>query len=163
MKPRGVKALAFTKRRMLGGVLLALVIALWFWLPHRAEQTNTRVMAEMRANPASARAMRTMIVTLADGRIYPVNFLREGGQVMMAIDGLWWREFQAPGQPVQMWIQGRELTGHGVLVVNNPAYVADVFTRLRPKVPTWLPAWLNGKLVVIDVLSDSLHMQKEAS
>jgi hypothetical protein len=29
-----------------------------------------------------------------------------------------------------------------------------VFARLRPKVPSWLPLWLNGKLVVITLQPD---------
>ena len=31
---------------------------------------------------------------------------------------------------------------------------SDVFARLRPRAPGWLPAWLNGKLVVITLQSE---------
>ena len=36
-------------------------------------------------------------------------------------------------------------------VLDRPDYVSDIFKRLRPKVPAWLPRWLNGKLIVIEV------------
>jgi hypothetical protein len=39
---------------------------------------NARDVAEIQANPQGERAARTMVITLADGRIYPVNYLREG-------------------------------------------------------------------------------------
>ena len=48
-----------------------------------------------------------------------------------------------------MLIQNQRLLGHAVL--DDPQFVAEVFARLRPKVPGWLPAWLNGKLVVIEL------------
>jgi len=111
--------------------------------------TNARVAEEIRTNPQGERAQRAMLVTLADGRMYPVNFLREGDLVFMGIDGRWWREFVSPGQPVEMFIQGERLTGHATTVLDDPDYTADIFSRLRPTVPDWLPDWLNGKLVVI--------------
>ena len=48
-----------------------------------------------------------------------------------------------------MIIRGLEFRGHGRVVLDDPTYVEDVFSRLRPTVPEWLPDWLNGKLVVI--------------
>ncbi|MEL0047831.1 MAG: hypothetical protein VW867_04220 [Gammaproteobacteria bacterium] len=108
-------------------------------------------MAEIKTNPQGDRAARTMIVTLADGRIYPVNYLREGDRVFMGIDGRWWRVFQGQGQSVDMLIKNQRLSGHGRVVLDNQEYVDQVFARLRPKAPSWLPAWLNGKLVVIEL------------
>ena len=113
------------------------------------EQTDARVAQEIRDNPAGATAARAMVVTLADGRVYPVNYLHEGNLVFMGIDGRWWREFVGGGQPVKVLIKGVEYSGHAVTVLDDPAYTADVFSRLRPAVPAWLPDWLNAKLVVI--------------
>lgn len=112
---------------------------------------NAQVAEEIRAHPQGERAQRAMLVTLADGRMYPVNYLREGDLVFMGIDGRWWREFVGEGQPVEMLIQGERLTGHATAVLNDPEYIEDVFSRLRPTVPDWLPDWLNGKLVVISL------------
>ena len=33
--------------------------------------------------------------------------------------------------------------------MDDRANIDDVFARLRPKAPDWLPDWLNGMLVVI--------------
>jgi hypothetical protein len=90
-----------------------------------------------------------MLLTLQDGRMYPVNYLHEKNLVFMGIDGRWWREFLDEGQPVEMLIMGESFSGHAVTVLDDPAYTNDVFKRLRPTVPKWLPDWLNGKLVVI--------------
>lgn len=128
---------------------LVVVLGLLAWLPARTQQVNAQVVEEIRAKPQGARAARSMIITLADGRVYPVNYLREDDLVFMGIDGRWWRAFQGSGAPVEMLIQGQRLRGHAQVVLDEPEYVVDVFTRLRPKAPNWLPLWLNGKLVVI--------------
>ena len=67
----------------------------------------------------------------------------------MGIDGLWWRVFQGEGSRVQMEINDQIVTGTGVVILDDPARVDDVFSRLRPTVPDWLPRALNGKLVEI--------------
>ena len=133
---------------------LVVLIGLLAWLPQRTQQVNAQVLEEIRTNPQGARAARSMIITLADGRIYPVNYLREDELVFMGIDGRWWRAFQGSGEPVEMLIQGQRLSGHAQVVLDDPEYVVDVFARLRPKVPSWLPLWLNGKLVVITLQPD---------
>ena len=92
-----------------------------------------------------------MMVSLPDGRSLPVNYLREDGLVFIGVDGFWWRQFTGEGQPVEMFIRGERVHGHAKTVLDRPDYVSDIFKRLRPKVPAWLPRWLNGKLIVIEV------------
>ena len=133
---------------------LVVLVGLLAWLPVRTQQVNAQVVEEIRANPQGERAARTMIIFLADGRVYPVNYLREDDLVFMGIDGRWWRAFQSSGEPVEMVIQGQRLSGHAQVVLDDPEYVVDVFARLRPKAPSWLPLWLNGKLVVITLQPD---------
>ena len=53
-----------------------------------------------------------------------------------------------------MLIQGQVYKGHAVVVLDDPEYTEDVFARLRPTAPEWLPTWLNGKLVVITVIPE---------
>ena len=113
------------------------------------DQRNAEVAQEIRKKPDSPRAQRAMLIYLEDGRMYPVNYLKDGNLVFMGIDGLWWREFKGQGQRVRMLIRGQEYHGHALTVLDNPAYKKEVFNRLRPTVPKWLPDWLNGKLVVI--------------
>jgi hypothetical protein len=136
-----------TKRFVVGVVVLLVVGTVA--MKWRGDTVNTRVMNEIRSDPFGERARKTMIVTLEDGRVYPVNFLREDGRVYMGIDGLWWRVFQGEGSRVQMEINDQIVTGTGVVILDDPARVDDVFSRLRPTVPEWLPRALNGKLVEI--------------
>ena len=136
-----------TKRFVVGVVVLLVVGTVA--MKWRGDTVNTRVMNEIRSEPFGERARKTMIVTLEDERVYPVNFLREDGRVYMGIDGLWWRVFQGEGSRVQMEINDQIVTGTGVVILDDPARVDDVFSRLRPTVPEWLPRALNGKLVEI--------------
>jgi hypothetical protein len=131
-------------------LVLVLVLCLGgLALKWRGAHVNAAVAETLRLDPQSARAARTMLITLADGREFPVNYLREGNLVFMGIDGRWWRAFQNTGQPVTMLIQGETLTGHARVILDDPALVETVFARLRPTVPEWLPDALNGKLVAI--------------
>jgi len=113
------------------------------------QRMNARVINEIQLHPRSERALETMVMTLADGTVYPVNYLWEGDSVFVGIDGLWWRAFRGEGQRVEMLIQGKRFTGYAKVELNDRAYIDDVFSFLRPKAPDWLPDWLNGKLVVI--------------
>ena len=137
------------KRYIALGLIVITVAALAIWLPQRSDRTNAWVITEIQTNPGGKLAARSMVITLADGRVYPVNYLREGSLVFMGIDGRWWRVFQGEGQQVEMLIQGQRLTGFAKVELDDRAYIDEVFARLRPKVPSWLPDWLNGKLVVI--------------
>lgn len=137
--------------------LIGLAVLVLLALSYRAvrlDDANQRVAQEIIANPDGDRARRAMLLYLPDGRMYPVNYLREDNRVYMGIDGLWWREFRGEGAPVRMFIRGTEVSGHGRVVLDDPTYVEDVFSRLRPTVPEWLPDWLNGKLVVITLTDD---------
>ena len=115
---------------------------------------NPQVTEELRSKLEGERAAKVMLLTFADGRQIPVNYLREGNEVFAGADGRWWRAFRDGGAPVTVEIRGEALDGHAVVVLDDQAYVDDVFSRLRPTVPKWLPDWLNGKLVVV-TLSDS--------
>ncbi len=118
------------------------------------ESRNAAVAEDIRTNPDGERARRAMLVTLDDGRMYPVNYIVEGEFVFMGIDGRWWRHFQNGGSEVSMLIRGKTYTGHARVILDDPDYTADVFSRLRPAAPEWLPDWLNGKLVEIRLEED---------
>ena len=112
--------------------------------------TNPRVVQELIDDPTGARAARVTMLTLPSGRQLPANYLREGDEIFIGADGPWWREFR-DGGPARLLIQGEEIDGTGRVVLDDPAYVEDVFSRLRPAAPEWLPAWLNGRLIVITI------------
>ena len=105
-------------------VVLIVLGALLVFAGYRISQrsaTDARIAAEIRANPDGERAAKTMVVTLADGRVYPVNFLLEDGRVFMGIDGRWWREFVGAGQPISMHIKGQDYQGHAVAELDDQA------------------------------------------
>ena len=138
--------------QVLGWVTLVIVIGVVGLVSYRlltVGGVNERVAADIRANSDGALAAKTMLLTLADDRMYPVNFLHEGNYVFVGIDGRWWREFVDEPQPVQMFIQGETLAGQARTILDDPARKKDLFSRLRPTVPKWLPDALNAKLVEI--------------
>ena len=137
------------------GVLLVLVLAALKYSSLTRDSTNARVAEEIRQNPAGDRAARTMLLSLEDGTMLPVNFLHEGHEVFTEIDGLWSREFVGEGQKVSMFSKGEPLTGHAVTVLDRPDYQKDIFSQLRSKVPRWLPDALNGNSVVITLDAES--------
>jgi len=114
---------------------------------------NPRAEAEIRADPQGERAARVMLLTLPDGRTLPVNYLREGAKVFAGADGTWWKELRGEGVEVEMWIQGVSYFGLARAIEDDPAYTADVFSRLRPTVPKWLPESLSGTLVEIKLMA----------
>lgn len=116
--------------------------------------TNPGVTEDLESNPQGERAGIAMLLTFADGRTIPVNYLREDDKVFVGADGPWWREFRGEGASVTLLIRGATFEGHAKVVLDDPAYTRDVFARLRPTAPAWLPDWLNGKLVVIELLHE---------
>lgn len=117
---------------------------------------NPAVMEEIRSNPSGEEAQEAMLLTF-EGKTLPVNYLKEGNTVFIGVDGRWWRAFTGDAAPVSVLIQGETYKGHGVAVLDDPAYVKGVFSRLRPTAPEWLPAWFQGKLVVITIAASEAH------
>jgi hypothetical protein len=112
---------------------------------------NSGVVAELKQNPMGERAERAMLLTFPDGKTIPVNYLREDNRVYAGADGAWWRAFEGEGATVTLLIQGEALTGHATVELGDQEFIDDVFSRLRPTVPEWLPDWANGKLVIVDL------------
>ena len=112
---------------------------------------NPRVIGELRANPQGERAGIVMLLTLPGGRVLPVNYRREGNRVFAGADGRWWRTLREGDVPVTVTIRGETLAGRARVVFDDPEYKRDVFARLRPNVPKWLPEWLDAHLVVVDL------------
>ncbi len=112
---------------------------------------NSGVVAELKQNPMGERAERAMLLTFPDGKTIPVNYLREDDRVYAGADGAWWRAFDGEGAAVTLLIQGEALTGHATVELRDQEFIDDVFSRLRPTVPEWLPDWANGKLVIVDL------------
>lgn len=133
----------------------ALLVIIGGYAYYTARVVNPRVSVELREQPEGARAARVMLLTMPDGRQIPVNYLREGNLVFVGADGPWWRAFREGHVPVAVLIQGEILRGLAHVSEGDQAYIEDVFKRLRPDVPTWLPFWLNAKLVVITLAAET--------
>ena len=132
--------------------VVGILLLLWFGAKvYFALIGNASVTEELRHDPTGERATRVMLLTFPDGTEFPVNYLREGDRVFVGADGGWWREFRDGNVPVKLFIKGEEHTGRARTVLDDPGYTQDVFTRLRPTAPNWLPGWLNAYLVVIDL------------
>ena len=135
--------------KRLAGVIAVLAVLVTGYLLYARLVINPGVIEELRSNPEGAKAARAMLLTLPDGRQIPVNYLEEGDKVFAGADGRWWRAFRDGGAPVVMEIRGKILKGHATVILDDADYVHDVFARLRPAAPEWLPDWLNGKLIVV--------------
>lgn len=128
------------------GVVLVVAVGLWVYVTW---YMNQGVIEELERHPEGQRATETLLLTLPAGRRIPVNYLEDGATVYVAADGPWWRQFRGDGAETVLLIRGETRRGRGRVVLDDPDFVADVFARLRPNVPDWLPRWLDGKLVVI--------------
>jgi len=113
---------------------------------------NDKIAAELKTHPDGERAELVMILTFPDGRELPVNYLREGSKVFAGADGRWWRAFREGNVPVKVFIKGQAYAGRAKTILDEPGYTRDIFERLRPNVPKWIPDWANAYLVVIDIV-----------
>ena len=127
-------------------VLLFLAMRIYFGLV-----ANPAVVQELKDDPQGERANIVMLLTLPSGRTLPVNYRREGNRVFAGADGRWWRSLREGDAPVSVWIRGETFEGRAHVALDDPEYKRDVFSRLRPDVPRWLPEWLDAHLVVIDL------------
>lgn len=117
---------------------------------------NARVVEKIKNEPNGERAGIVALLTFAGGKAIPVNYLQKGNLVFMGADGPWWRNFPTTqeggnGAPVELLIKGQTYQGLAKVELDDQAYIDEIFAELRPTVPEWLPDWLNGKLVVIEL------------
>jgi hypothetical protein len=112
---------------------------------------NPGVVTDLKEHPLGEHAERAMLLTFPDGKTIPVNYLREGNRVYAGADGSWWRAFDGDGAAVTLLVQGETLNGVATVELEDREFIDDVFSRLRPTVPEWLPDWANGKLVIVEL------------
>ena len=111
---------------------------------------NPDVMRQIESKPDGYRAQNTLILEGPDGRRFPVNYLREENVVYLGADGRWWRQFETAA-PVTLVLRGDVVSGTARAVRDDPELRRRVFRELRPLFPTWLPEWLGGVLVAVDL------------
>ena len=136
-------------------VVAVLVLLVAGYVTYETTIRHPGVVADIKANPMGKRAERVMLLTFPDGKMIPVNYLREGNRVYAGADGSWWRVIDGDGAAVSLLVQGETLEGHATVELEDQEFIDDVFSRLRPTAPEWLPDWANGKLVIIDLEVDA--------
>ncbi|MGR8949617.1 MAG: hypothetical protein ACU84Q_16360 [Gammaproteobacteria bacterium] len=128
------------------------VIAVFLFALYFVKIMNPAVVAELKAEPNGARAKIVMLLSFPSGKQLPVNYLRDGNLVYAGADFGWWRELNTDdsGVPVTMLIQGQNLHGTARAILDQPQYRDEIFARLRPTAPNWLPDWAKAVLVEIE-------------
>ena len=71
--------------------------------------------------------------------------------MFVGADGRWWRAFPTSMCQSLYSSRAKSYPGETRTVMDDPEYTRDVFERLRPNVPKWLPDWLDAYLIVIDL------------
>lgn len=137
--------------RVLKWIVVTLVIIVAAYFPIFLLVVNPLILNEIKNKPTSEMAGEALALTFSSGKEIPVNYLREGNQVFIGADGPWWREFENSPAPVKLVIKGEPLTGSATVVLDDPEYTHKIFARLRPTTPKWLPDWMKGKLIVINL------------
>lgn len=143
------------RMRMIAGILMMVILLMAGYISYTIFVVNPRVAAQILSDPDGELAQRVMLLSMPDPageRVIPVNYLREDEQVFAGADGGWWRSLAVGNVPVTLQIRGKTLVGRARVELEDQAYIDQVFSRLRPTVPAWLPDWANGKLVVIDLV-----------
>ena len=132
-------------------LVVVLLVSFGAFVVYQTKVHNPEVARELRSKPDGDRAGRVMLMTIDDRKTIPVNYLREGNEVFIGADGPWWREMRDNGQPVTLLIKGEKFAGRARAISGQPGFTKEVFARLRPDTPSWLPDWLNGVLVIIEL------------
>jgi len=122
-------------------IIIAIIVSVVGFAIYQKNFVNPAVAEELRSQPEGLRAARVMLMTI-DGS-YTL--------VYVGADGPWWHELTGEGSPVALLIKGKVYTGQARAVVNQPEFTRQVFKRLRPKMPGWIPDMFNGVLVQIDL------------
>ena len=138
--------------RVLKWIMITLVILVTAYFATFLLLINPMILDEIKNEPTSEIAGEALVLTFSSGKEIPVNYLREGSQVFVGADGPWWRDFEDGPKIVNLFIKGESLRGSATVVLDDPKYTDEIFARLRPTAPEWLPDWLNGKLIVINLV-----------
>ena len=147
-----IRSLSFRVARFVTLALIVILVSvfLYFYIA-TVFVGNPRVIAELESKPDGQLSNLVGILTLPDERKIPVNYLHENKQVFLGADGPWWRDFRGEGAEVVMWIKGDEFKGRATVKLGESDAKDRVFPIIRPRVPEWLPDFLNAKLVVIQL------------
>ena len=147
-----IRSVSFRVARFVALALLVILVSVFFYFYIATVFVgNPRVIAELQSEPDGQLSDLVGILTLPDDRKIPVNYLHENNQVFLGADGPWWRDFRGDGAEVVMWIKGDEFKGLARVKLGESQTKDRVFPTIRPRVPEWIPDFLNAKLVIIQL------------
>lgn len=132
-------------------IISTIIVVIVGFAVYQKNIVNPAVAEELRSQPDGVRAQRVMLMTIAGSYTLPVNYLHEENVVYIGADGPWWRELAGEGMPVALLIKGKAYGGHARAILKQPEFTRQVFERLRPTVPKWLPDLFRGVLVQVDL------------
>jgi hypothetical protein len=110
---------------------------------------NPMILNEIRNEPTGEMTGEALVLSFSSGKEIPVNYLHEGNQVFVGADGRWWREFEEGSRPVKLVMKGETLTGSATVILDDPEYTREIFSRLRPTTAEWLPVSSLDKSLLI--------------
>lgn len=80
---------------------------------------------------------------------FPVDYLREGNMVYIGSDSDWWKHLEG-GAGVTMLVQGTEVTGWAIPILDDPERSSAGFKKLRPW--TYMRAkWTEAVFVEVEI------------
>ena len=88
---------------------------------------------------------------------FPVDYLREGNMVYIGSDSDWWKHLEG-GAGVTMLVQGTEVTGWAIPILDDPERSSAGFKKLRPW--TYMRAKWNKSVFVEVEIQDQMQDNK---
>ena len=103
-----------------------------------------------------------MLITMkkrdsSEMKTFPVDYLREGNMVYIGSDSDWWKHLEG-GAEVTMLIQGAEVTGWAIPILDDPERSSAGFKKLRPW--TYVRAEWTGAIFVEVEIQDQTQDNK---
>ncbi len=103
-----------------------------------------------------------MLITMkkrdsSEMKTFPVDYLREGNMVYIGSDSDWWKHLEG-GAEVTMLIQGAEVTGWAIPILDDPERSSAGFKKLRPW--TYMRAEWTGAIFVEVEIQDQTQDNK---
>jgi hypothetical protein len=111
--------------------LLFMLVGVTGYVFYLRNVVNPRVIAELQTDPQGMRARKVMLLTFPDGRVLPVNYLREDPYVYAGADFSWWKALAGDGARVTLLVQGETLHGTARVVLDQPHFKETIFACLN--------------------------------